>query len=332
MSENKKQLVLDTFSNKETSRVPVGFWFHFVHPETTDYRDDPSVIQKNIEGHRAFFNELQPDLIKLMCDGFFQYPNHTLLHFKDIKELATIQPLGENHEWITKQVELVKQQRATFTYDIATFYNVFSPTFTIKLMLDFNSKAANVKLADWILENKEAMKHALDVMAIDIGTLAKRIITEGGADGIYFCVQNVQDDRIPRELYDEIIAPGEIKIMEIAQSVSHYNILHICGYSGARNNLDWYLSYPKDILSWAVNIEGVSLEDGKKMFGGKPVIGGFANTKDSILYKGTKEEITAETKRILEKSGRLGVALGADCSLPYDINLDHLKWVREAAK
>lgn len=27
---NRKQLIFDTFDNKETERVPVGFWFHFV--------------------------------------------------------------------------------------------------------------------------------------------------------------------------------------------------------------------------------------------------------------------------------------------------------------
>ena len=27
---NRRKLIFDAFDNKETERVPVGFWFHFV--------------------------------------------------------------------------------------------------------------------------------------------------------------------------------------------------------------------------------------------------------------------------------------------------------------
>ena len=57
MSENKRQIVLDTFDNKPTSSVPVGFWFHFVHPEHQDYRNNPIIIQENIDGHQKFFKD-----------------------------------------------------------------------------------------------------------------------------------------------------------------------------------------------------------------------------------------------------------------------------------
>lgn len=330
MTENKRQLVLDTSDNKPTSRVPVGFWFHFVHPEHQDYRNNPSIIQQNIDGHKKFFSDFQPDFVKLMSDGFFPYPNPVLMNHKSLQEFESMKPLGENNEWITKQVDMVKKQKATFTYDVATFYNVFSPSNIIKFMIDTNSLGANAKFADWIMENKKAVKHALDTMAIDIATMVKKVITEGGADGIYFSVQNIQDPRITKEVYDEVLLPSEMTIIEAAKSVSNYNMLHICGYDGFLNHLDWYLSYPASCISWASTVEHVSLKEGKKLFGGRCVIGGFPNTKESILFKGTKEEITAETKRLVEEAGKVGVIIGADCSLPYDISIDHLKWVREA--
>lgn len=51
-----------------------------------------------------------------------------------------------------------------------------------------------------------------------------------------------------------------------------------------------------------------------------------------LLYKGSKEEIQAETKRILAEAGRQGVLLGADCTVPRDIDWKHFEWVREAAR
>lgn len=331
MQEDKKQLVLDAFDNKITPRPPVGFWFHFVHPERTDYRNDPSVIEQNIEGHRQFFKEFQPDFVKLMSDGFFIYPNDIFLRVKDVNEFNSMTPVGPNHEWITKQVDLVQKQRATFTYDVATFYNIFSPASAIRFMLDNNSPACNVTFADWIMENKEAVKHALDVLATDISTLATEIISKGGATGIYLSCQQIQDPRITKELYQEVVAPSEIKVLEAAKSLSNYNIIHICGYDSARNNLEWFVNYPVSGISWATTVEGVSLKEGKKLFGGRVVIGGFPNTTESILYKGTKEEIENETKRILQESGTVGVIVGSDCSIPYDIKIDNLKYVREAA-
>ena len=68
------------------------------------------------------------------------------------------------------------------------------------------------------------------------------------------------------------------------------------------------------------------------MFGGKTVIGGFDNTVKGLLYKGTKEQIQAETKKLLDEAGKTGIILGADCTVPKDISFERFEWVREAAK
>jgi uroporphyrinogen decarboxylase len=85
-------------------------------------------------------------------------------------------------------------------------------------------------------------------------------------------------------------------------------------------------------INWAAVVEGVPLEEGRKIFGGRAALGGFGNLDNEVLYIGTKEEIQAETKRILEKAGRTGIILGADCTVPRDTNWEHFAWVREAAK
>ena len=84
--------------------------------------------------------------------------------------------------------------------------------------------------------------------------------------------------------------------------------------------------------NFAAAVEGVSLSQGKQLFGGKAIIGGFANTANGVLYKGTKEQIQAETRKLLADAGRTGVILGADCTVPRDIDLEHLEWVRESAQ
>ena len=61
------------------------------------------------------------------------------------------------------------------------------------------------------------------------------------------------------------------------------------------------------------------------------MLGGFDNTDQGVLYRGDREAVRKKTAAILKESGRTGVILGADCTVPPDISVDHLNWVREKA-
>lgn len=326
---SKRQLVLDAFNNKPTDRVPVGFWFHFA-PESEHFKglEDPSVIQKNLDGHKVFYNAFKPDFLKLMSDGFFGYPNPALYAVKSASALRDVTSIGADHPWILKQIALVKELTDTFGAEVLTFYNIFAPATFFKF---FFGNDGNKILADFILEDKEAVKHALNVIAEDLSVLVREIIKTGKADGIYLSAQNIQDPRITPDIYREVITPSEIAVLSAANAESDTNILHICGYEGSRNDLSIYSDYDAKIINWAVNIENVSLSKGKKLFGGKAVIGGFDNTPSGILYSGSREEIEQLTEKLIQEVGKTGVILGADCTVPSDIALSHLEWVRSKA-
>ena len=59
-------------------------------------------------------------------------------------------------------------------------------------------------------------------------------------------------------------------------------------------------------------------------------MGGFVNTKDGILYKGSKDDIQTEVKKLLQESGTLATVIGADCTIPSDIAAERIAWVKEA--
>ncbi len=325
---SNREIVLKAFNNEEVGRVPVGFWFHFVVGDEFNqgaYRDE--IIQKNIAGHKKFVNDFQPDFVKLMSDGFFAYPNNALANAASMRELKNLEPIGEHHPWIEKQVRLVKELTDAFGKDTPTFFNIFAPATYVKFLLRGSEKKTT--LEDYYKEDPIGLKHVLDVIAEDIKVLSRRVITEGKADGIYVSVQNIPE--IKKTDYLKIIAPSERTVLEEANKVSAYNILHICGFEGARNDLSLYVDYPAKAVNWAVTIENVSLEEGKKLFGGRAVIGGFANTVNDILYKGSREEIESVTEQLISKAGKKGIILGADCTIPSDIELNRLDWVRKKA-
>ena len=328
----KKDLVLKAFRGEEVERVPVGFWYHFTQEdEWLQGLGNQKIIQKNLAGHQKFLAEVQPDFIKLMSDGYFAYPHEQLKGLTSIKEVGDLEPLGAHHPWIEEQVSLVKQIKASFQEELVALYNIFAPATYFKWLVGEVAGGDDV-LADFLAEDAEATKKALDLIAQDIATLSQRLIQEVGLDGIYLSVQTIQDERVTEEVYQTFIAPSELAVLAAANQAGGQNILHICGYEGAKNNLDLFKDYPAQVFNWAVGPERLSLEQGRQLFHGRTVLGGFENTRSGLLYGGSRAEIEAETKRLIERAGKRGLILGADCTLPSDIAPERIDWVRQAAQ
>ena len=72
----KRKLILDAFDNKAVERVPVGFWWHFAD-EYRQFRGlmDDGIIQATIDGTKKMYDDLKPDMAKVMSDGFFGHPS-----------------------------------------------------------------------------------------------------------------------------------------------------------------------------------------------------------------------------------------------------------------
>ena len=326
---SKRTLVLDTIEQKKVDRIPVGFWFHFAKEK--DFSKgliDSSVIEINIKGHQKYFDEFQPDFLKLMSDGFFGYPSEVIAQATTAEELWNVKAVGEEHPWIQEQVKLVKELTKRFGSEVVTFYNIFSPlTFFQIIREGKGSKTA----AEFFHENPKAFAHALDQISEDLQILVRQVIRDAKVDGIYFSVKNIQDPLVTVEEYLRYVAPSEHSILAVANEESKHHILHICGYEGARNNLLTYMDYQADIINWAVHVENISLAEGKKLFGGKTVLGGFPNSPGSLIDQGTKEELEALTEEIIKTTGSTGLLIGADCTVPSSIPLTRLSWIREKA-
>ena len=328
---SKRELVLKAFRGEPVDRVPVGFWHHFTNEdEWLVGFGNQAIIEKNLAGHQAFLAEVEPDFIKLMSDGYFAYPNERLKKVQSIKDLADIEPLGADHPWISEQVELVQKIRAGFTEDLVAIYNIFAPVTYFKWLVGKVAGGDDI-IADFLAEDAVLTKRVLDVIAQDIAALTERIIKEAGADGIYLSVQSIQDARVSAEDYKAFIAPSELAVLEAANAAGGVNILHICGYEGARNDVHLFTDYPAQVINWAVGPEGISLAEGRKLFGGRTVLGGFENGKNGLLYTGNQAAIQDETKRLIAEAGKEALIIGADCTIPSDIEAERIQWVRQAA-
>lgn len=333
MSVTKRDRIAAVFHNEKTDKVPVGFWHHFTdNPRGENAFLHPEIADTVLAGQASFVKSFSPDLIKIMTDGFFGYSNPVLNRpLADIREAAQIKPLGKDSDWYRSQIHYAKRYVDIYGQDVPLFYNLFAPVRTLAILQSNAGQDSQKQILHWLQEAPKVLEQVLAVIAEDYSLLAKGLIEEAGVDGIYLSVNSINYDQVTGNQYAETIAPSEIQVLQAAKEVKDNNILHICGFKGFHNHLEWYTEYPALVFNWAVHVEGYSLSKGKELFGGHAVIGGFGQTEQDLLYEGTEKEIKEETRRLLQDAGTTGVILGADCTIPRNTDPRHLQWVREAA-
>lgn len=312
----KRERLLHAFNREPVDRVPMAFWYHF--------SPDEDLGQETVDAHVNLYREAGFDMIKVMCDGYFNYPNPGIADIKTAADWFGLKPMGPDHPYIRKQIERAKGVVNAVKGECCVFYNVFCP---MSLMRFGTSEEL---LMSHLRENPQAVCHAFEVIGEDVRSLIKGLIEEAGCDGIYYCVQNAEEYRFSAEEYEKLVSPAELKVLEYANSLSENNILHCCGWAGDKNRIEVWKDYPAKAVNWAVYVENMSLKEGMEFFGGRCVLGGFDNRKQGVLYSGTKEEVQAETRRLIEETGSVGVVIGADCTVPVDIDHQRFLWVGEA--
>ena len=327
---NKRERFEKFLKGEPVDRVPVAFFHHFV-PNNEWFKGlvSEEIFEKNVNGHRNSRAVFDPDVVKVMNDSLMMMP----VDFSEVdcaSDLRKIKPPAPDSAWMQKTKELTLRALEFYKDSEAPKYVTgFSPFMVLRTALLLSGKVIDPRatLLQWLDEDTDAFLDALDILAESIMGLNEMLINECGGEGIYFSVNN-QSSFFPDELYLKYITPSDKKVIAHANTLSDINLLHICGYAGKANNLQLYKDYDIAGFNWAVHAEGVSLSEGKKLFGGKPVFGGFEQA--TVIYTGTREEVEAFTYKILDEAGQTGIMIGADCTVPYDIDDNRLEWVRQA--
>ena len=321
---DKRTRVLNALNKKPVDHVPVGFWFH--------YADEEMCGETCVQAHLRYYRETDLDFLKIMSDGYFNYPIPETIQNAD--DWWTLEPLGKDHPFIREQVWRAKRLVDEIGGERCVFYNVFAPFSSLRFGYP------DEKVMEHLRENKLAVMHALDVIAQDNAALCQLLIEEAGCDGVYYCVQGGECDRLTVEEYREMIAPSDLYVLEHANRFSDNNILHCCGWAGSKNNLELWKDYPAKCVNWAVFVENLPLPDGRFFFGDKAVLGGFETLHldetmtryQGLLYTGTKEEIQDYTRELIRTFGKRGLMLGGDCTIGANLDHERVRWVIEAAR
>lgn len=315
---NKRERVIAAFHGQEVDHVPVCMWKHVPH-ELWD--DDDKFVQCQVD----FVKATDVDFAKLSADKYFGWPAPALEGIAKAEDLYKIEPFGADHPFIRGQIERTKKVIEGLSGECPALYLIFAPLSYLRLQIGYPMM---MKL---IREDPEAMKHACGVIAEDVKLLVRGIIEEAGADGIFFSVQNGEENRFTEEEYRAWVTPSEKAVLDYANTLSDMNAIHMCAWEEIPNRLSIWADYKAPVISWSRYIDIMDIQEAKKHFG-CTVWGGFDNRPGSFLYTATREEIEQEVRSLIGQGGKTGYILGADCSIDGSLPEERIRWVVEAAR
>lgn len=323
----KKEWVKSVFDGDPVEKVPMGFWHHFIpHSKMGQIPDDPQLQEEYFALNRKWLQDLDPDFVKIMTDGYLMLPIDIGSGTAD--EIANVKP-RDLESFVAGSVRIAKGCREIYGSDTFLLFNVFSPFITlVKEVRARYKEAAYPTLIQMIHDEPEKIMTGLNKITDALIQVVDAVLGDDKADGIYLCTRQCT---MPEDIVELCISATEIRLLEAACKYGDYNAAHICDFDGPQTNMSLYAKYPCKVFNWSVHTEGYQMSEGKKIFHGRTVMGGFDMNRTGVLFTGPKDAVKAETERILADVGRQGFILGADCTVDPEINVEHLRWVREFA-
>lgn len=316
----KRELVFDTLNGKLTDIVPSTFSFHF--PPECKYGD------ASVKAHLKFFKESDTDIIKIMNENLM--PSYPGLY--SASDLAGFSSSCNGKKIIQAETDLVKAildkadpsafSVCTIQGVCASFVHIFRPQYqALSDIRMLHKKFFN--------ENKQlvidTVKHITDIQSRMVES-----VLEAGCDGIYYAALGGESHLFSRDEFEEIQAPFDCQVMDIAKKKGKTVILHMCKADLDIERFKPYSPYC-DVVNWGVYENNIPLDSGKKLFPGKVIMGGLENRK-GILVEGSLEDIRNEVHRLRRKMSGQAFILGADCTLATGLDITRIKTAVDAAR
>lgn len=313
----KKEQVLSVLRGERPEQMPCGFWLHF--PPGYEYGKAATDI------HLKFFRESGTSLCKIMNEN--TVPRQTQI--KCAADLFKMQPISHDDPIILRETSLVKdicEQMNGEAIMLITIHGIIASAFHALVGVEKNFEENRAILSEYLRENPEGMKHVFGILADYLEYLSLQCL-EAGCDGIYYAALGGEDFLLTDEEYETYVKPYEMQIFNAVKGAS-CNVLHMCK---DHLNLNRYKDYEAAIYNWGVFSDNPSLVEGREIFGTDKVYLGGLDDRDGVLVDGTDEEITAAVHQVMDSFGSKNWILGADCTLPTDVDLHRLHVAIEAA-
>ena len=318
----KKERVIAAIEGREPDKIPSGFSLHF--PKESAFGDAA------VDAHIRFFEESDTDILKIMNENQVPYMGeiHHGSDYQMVREMSLEDPFMQDQITLVKKI-LSRCDRSAFT--LGTLHGITASSIhpLEKMDPNYTYEEARQKLCRLLHEDKDTVLAGMQRIANVMCDLAGEYIRLG-VDGIYYAALGGETRFFTDEEFEQYIKPFDLQIMKSIKEAGGYCFLHICK---DQLNMDRYRDYAAytDVANWGVYEAPFSLDEGRKLFPGKAIMGGLPN-RHGVLVDGPKEAVREEVHKVISQFGRTGFILGADCTLATEQDMGLLRAAVEAAR
>ncbi len=304
---NRRQRVLALLDDRSTQTfVPAGFFIHF----DPKFHQGAAAVAKHLE----FFKATGMDFVKVQFETVF--PSRAIEFPSD---WASVEPLPLAH--FEGQLSAVEGLVEAVAGEALVLVTLYSP-FMCAGQLAKGHPEGSTLLTRHLEEDPEAVRPALQAVTRSLQAFVEACI-DLGVDGFYTSTQGGEQSRFEDPgIFTNYIKPWDLELMERTRGCP-FNILHICDYHDGYASLEPYRDYPGQVVncSLTVGTNRLSADEVSRLFG-RPFMGGL--DRHGVISTGPKEAIVEAVGTVLRsKSDKF--LLGADCTLPDDVDWDNLK-------
>ena len=317
----KKERVIAAIEQKDLDGIPSSFSLHFPDGEKRG--------EAGVKAHLDFFRETDADVCKIMNENLI--PVFGTIHTpEDYDRLIPVITMDD--DFMKNQMEMTKKILENCDKDVftmGTLHGICASGIHPIEQAGVNYYAARQMQVDFLRWDEKKMLSAMERITDVLCELAESYI-KAGLDSVNYAALGGEYEFFTDEEFAKWIKPFDLRVLKAIQDAGGYSFLHICK---DHLNMERYRDYSvyADVVNWGVYEAPFSLEMGKELFAGKTIMGGLPN-HHGALVEGSKTEIEAEVKKVVDTFGRKGLILGADCTLSTQQDRTKVRMAVEAAR
>ena len=301
---NKRETVLSLLDEgKPQGNIPAAFFIHF----DKAFHKGQAAIDK----HLAYFHYTDMDFVKIQYEDNFPH----LPQIQKPEDWAEI-PLYQE-DFYENQLTIIKGLLQAAQKEALVIMTLYSP------LMCAGKTTSRQLLEEHLRTDPEKVKRGLEIITESLMKFVKAAI-KLGIDGFYASTQGGEANRFGgSSLFEEYVKPYDLVLMKEMNRACIFNILHICDYHSGYDDLTPFLDYPGHVVNCSQKV-GSELLSGiqlSQLFN-RPFMGGLE--RKGIIALGNQEETRQATVDVLQKAPDKFI-LGADCTLPNDVNWDNIK-------
>ena len=318
----KRERVIAAIEKKDVDGIPSCFSLHFPHGNGRG--------ESCVKAHLDFFRETDGDISKIMNEnlvpppatGRSDYPEA----YDDIPSFDCSTPFVKAQLECTRRIIDASPSDSFF---LGTLHGICASGIHPMMEAGVSYELSREIEIESLRKDEKRVLSAFHRIADGLCELVKGY-KDAGVDAVYYAALGGEWRYLDKEDFDKWFRPFDIQIMKAIKESGLYCFLHICK---DRLEMERYRGYEEyaDVVNWGVYEAPYSLEDGRKLFPGKTVMGGLPS-RHGLLVDGSDAEIRSGVKNIVESFGRKGFILGADCTLATEQDMHKLRLAIDTAR